>query len=381
MMVSRHAATVAAAASLLLLVACGGGGGGGGGSGSTAARPTPEPPPTRPPSADSPNPAYHLGTTRFTTHQPDVLEQIGAQHAYARGLSGKGVRIGIEDTIVDYTQNVEFGNRVKLRDADGATLSYWHPFGDEPFSDIQSCLRTSTCRAWRGDSGGDDEALNNWVQQIVNQDGWPRRDDAAFVLNEYFSENDAFERLFRWSEVPTPYGSGSHGTIVASVAAGSNVGIAPEATIIPIARNFSDDQVENAFADAALRYTITLLPSAERGQLDDLLASAYQENYAKFDIINRSYGVDLFDPDVISSEIESELRWYRRYLPRTMNAVLQVGTPESPENYPRIRRRQFGATLVRPRGGPSVLRSGATRALLGCCGIKPGIRDHRYIFQ
>ena len=314
MMISKHAATVAAAASLLLLVACGGG------SDSTT---------VRSPSADS-NPAFHLGTTRFTTHQPDVLEQIGAHHAYARGLSGKGVRIGIEDTIVDYTQNVEFGNRVKLRDADGAILSYSHPFGDEPLSDIQSCLRTSTCTDWRGNSGGDDdEARNSWVQQIVNQDGWPTRDDSVFVLDEYFSENDALGQLFRWREVPTPYGSGSHGTIVASVAAGTNVGIAPEATIIPIARNFFDDQVENAFADAALRYWITLLPSAERGQLDNLLASSTRENYAKFDIINRSYGIELFDPDVISSEIGSELQWYRRYLPRTMNAVLQVGTPES----------------------------------------------------
>ena len=318
----------AAAGLLLLLVACGGGGGG---SGPVAGLPTPEPQPEpmRPPSANS-NPAYHLSTIRFSTHQPEVLEQIGAHYAYARGLTGSGVRIGIDDTIVDYTQSAEFGNRVKLRDADGAILSYSHPFGDEPFSDIQSCLRTSTCRAWRGNSQGDDEALNRWVQQIVSGNDWPRRDDSSFVLDEYFSNSDALERLFRWSEVPTPYaGSGPHGTIVASVAAGTNVGVAPEATIIPIARNFSDDQVENAFADAALRSAITFLPSAERGQLDDLLATTYRENYAKFDIINRSYGIDLFDPDVISSEVESELRWYRRYLPKTMNAALQVGTPES----------------------------------------------------
>ena len=324
-MMSKHSATVAAAAGLLLLVACGGGGGG---AGPTAALPTPEPEATRPPSTAS-NPEYYLGTARFTTDQPDVLEQIGAHHAYARGLTGSGVRIGIEDTIIDYTQSSEFGNRVKLRDADGATLSYRHPFGDEPFSDIQSCLRIGTCTAWRGNSRGDGEALNSWVQQIVSENGWPSRDDTSFVLDEYFSENDALQRLFRWSEVPTPYGFGVHGTIVASVAAGTNVGVAPEATIIPIARNFSDDQVENAFADAALRSAITLLPSAERGQLDGLLASAYRENYAKYDIINRSYGIELFDPDVISSEIESEFRWYRQYLPKTMNALLQDGTLES----------------------------------------------------
>ena len=322
---NRYIAIVVAAICLLSLAACGGGGGGG--SRPTIVTPTPEPTPPADPTAD---PAFHLDTARFTTHQPKVLEQIGAHHAYARGLTGRGVRIGIEDTIVDYTQSAEFGNRVKLRDADGATLSYRHPFGDEPSSDIQSCLRAGTCRAWRGASGGGDEALNSWVQQIVSENDWPRRDDSVFVLDEHFSENNALEQLFRWSEVPTPYGgSGPHGTIVASVAAGTNLGVAPEATIIPIASNFSDDQLDNAFADAALRTAITFLPNAERGQLDDLLAGGYRENYAKFDIINRSYGIDLFDPDVISLEIESELQWYRRYLPKTINAALQVGTPGS----------------------------------------------------
>ena len=64
----------------VLLTACGGGGGGGG------SRPTiVEPPPD--PTAD---PAFHLGTARFTTHQPKVFEQIGAHHAYARGPDRQG---------------------------------------------------------------------------------------------------------------------------------------------------------------------------------------------------------------------------------------------------------------------------------------------------
>ena len=92
----------------LLLAACGGGGGGT--TGSAPADPSPTQPPSRPPPTTS-DPAHHLGTARFTTHQPDVLEQIGAHHAYARGLTGRGVRIGIEDTIVDYTQRAEFGKQ------------------------------------------------------------------------------------------------------------------------------------------------------------------------------------------------------------------------------------------------------------------------------
>ena len=88
----RCIATVTVAIGVFLLAACGGGGGG---SGSSMTRPVPQPETPRPPPTSS-NPAYHLGTARFTTHQPNVLEQVGAHHAYARGLTGRGVRIGIE---------------------------------------------------------------------------------------------------------------------------------------------------------------------------------------------------------------------------------------------------------------------------------------------
>ena len=99
----RCIATVTVAIGVFLLAACGGGGGG---SGPSMTRPVPQLETPRPPPTSS-NPAYHLGTARFTTHQPNVLEQVGAHHAYARGLTGRGVRIGIEDTIVDYTQSSE----------------------------------------------------------------------------------------------------------------------------------------------------------------------------------------------------------------------------------------------------------------------------------
>ena len=311
----------------LLLAACGGGGGGT--TGSAPADPSPTQPPSRPPPTTS-DPAHHLGTARFTTHQPDVLEQIGAHHAYARGLTGRGVRIGIEDSVVDYTQRGEFGNRLRLRDADGAVLSHPHYLAENRGSDVDLCLRAGTCRAFRANSQGDDEARNRWVQQIVSRDGWPTRDNSVFVADEHYSASDPFEALYRWSEVPTPYGDAAHGTIVASVAAGQDLGVAPEATIIPVAVDFAArQQQENDFTDAVLRSVIASLPGADRQQVDDALADFYREDYAKFDIINRSYGVALFDPAVISADIDSELRWYRRYLPRTLDAALQVGTPDS----------------------------------------------------
>ena len=246
------------------------------------------------------------------------------------GLTGRGVRIGIEDTIVDYTQTAEFGSRVEVREADGAQLSYSHPLGDEPSSQVDVCQRSGTCTVLPRDSRGDDEAHNRWVQEIVRENGWPTRDDSVFILDEHFSADGSTEQFLRWREVPTPYGNqGSHGTIVASVAAGKRLGVAPEATIIPIARNFSpDEQLEEGLAGASLRYAITLLSNSERTQLDDELADTYRDNYAKFDIINRSYGIPEFDPDVVSSAIASELQWYRQYLPDTLGAIFQIETPD-----------------------------------------------------
>ena len=329
---NRHIAIVVATICLFSLAACGGGGGGG--SRPSIVTPAPEPTPPPDPTAD---PAFHLNTARFTTHQPKVLEQIGAHHAYARGLTGRGVRIGIDDSIVDYTQSGEFGNRVRLRAADGASLAYPRPDGDLFFSDVDTCiLFDPSCSTWEGNSGGDPEAVNSWIRQIVDTDGWPTRDDSVFVVDEYWDVNNPIERLFRWSEVPTPYDTPdaqdtpeSHGTIVASVAAGQNLGVAPGATIIPIAQNLSDDQRANAFADETLRTAVALLPTTNRNILDDELASVQRDNYAKFDIINRSYGVPLFDPNVVSSAVDSELQWYRRYLPKYLNALLQADRPDA----------------------------------------------------
>ena len=319
-------AVVVAAICLLSLPACGGSGGGG----SRLPIVTPAPEPTHPPDPTA-DPAYHLSTARFTMHQPKVLEQIGAHHAYARGLTGKGVRIGIDDTTVDYTQTAEFGNRVKLTAADGASLVYNHPDGDLFFSDVDNCIWSDpTCNIWTGNSRGDPEAVNSWVRQIVDENGWPIQDDSVFVVDEYYDENNQIEGFYRWWEVPTPYGQvGSHGTIVASIAAGQNLGVAPEATIIPIAQNLTDDQRPSDFADETVRHVIQLLPTADRRNFDDVIASDYRNEYGKFDIINRSYGEAIFDPNVISQEIDSDLRWYEQYLPKTLDAILQINTSDA----------------------------------------------------
>ena len=316
--------TVALVISVFLLAACGGGGGSRPDSG------TPPPPPDRraPPPPATADPTYHLGTARFTTHQPAVLEQVGAHHAYAKGLTGRGVRIGIEDSIVDYTQSAEFGSRVRLRNADGAELSYLHPFGDEPFSDVWRCRASGTCRIRRGDSQGDEEAHNDWVRQIVREDGWPKRDDSAFFLDEHYPRDGTASEWYRWREIPTPYGrEGSHGTNVASVAAGTRLGVAPGATIIPVATNLTDDQSAENDADALLLREIAALPPASRRQLDEEIAAIVRTRYERFDIINRSFGVPNTDLVALLNNartIDDQIAWYRANLPKTLRAEWQA---------------------------------------------------------
>ena len=324
---------------LLLLVACGGGGSGGGGS--RIPDPTlpkvcsdgsevPADQVCPPPPLTTSDPEFHLATERFTTHQPNVLEQIGAHHAYAKGLTGKGVRIGIDDTIVDYTQSAEFGSRIKLTDAEGATLYYDRFDGNELFGDVHNCLSDPECQAWRVNSGGDAEELNRVVRQVVRDAGMPRRDDSVFVFDEYHRSTDnLFASLLEWKEVPTPYEDGTHGTSVASIAAGKSLGVAPEATIIPIAKNLTGDQRAEGRVEDLFRGVVEALPSGLRGVLDDQLADFYQDYYAKFDIINRSFGRRASFGAILNEH--SAVQWHLDYLPNTLDAWSQVGTPSAEE--------------------------------------------------
>ena len=320
---NRYIAIVVAAICLLSLAACGGGGGGG--SRPTIVAPTPEPTPPPDPTAD---PAYHLTTARFTQHQPKVLEQIGAHHAYARGLTGRGVRIGIDDSIVDYTQDAEFGNRVRIRASDGAVLAYSRPEAEIVFDDVATCvLHDPSCNYWIGESNGDPDAVNSWVRQVVDTEGWPISDDSVFIVDEAHNPNDPIARLFRWYEVPTPYGGGAHGTAVASTAAGRTLGVATGSTIIPLANNLTDDQAGVELATNILRQEIASVPLNIRQELDDFVANTQRSNYAKFDIINRSYGFNDRTLGLIATA--EDVQWMANYLPKTLRAIWQVDTPDA----------------------------------------------------
>lgn len=307
------------AIAVLQIAACGGGGG---------SNIRPDTPAQRPPSQTQADPAPYLRSERFTMHQPQVLEQIGAHHAYANGLTGRGVRIGIEDTIVDYTQRDEFGNRVRLREADGASLVYWRPPGRENSYDAARCLLNPQCAAYTIDSQGDDDAYNREVEDIVGRDGWPTHDDEAYIIDDHYSESDPIGRLYRAWEIPTPYGEGFHGTAVGSTAAGQRLGVAPGAVIVPIATNLTEDQHDELLVAAELLSLVAFLPPAERTRLDQIVADEQRNEYAKFDIINRSYGPESPpDPQADALAVAEIDGFLRTNLPATRRALLQLDRP------------------------------------------------------
>lgn len=267
----------------------------------------------------------HLRTKRFRTHQPKVLEQIGAHHAYAKGLTGRGVRIGIEDSVVDYTQRNEFGNRVKTTGHEGAQLYYWRPltFGWE----IDACIDRKTCDGWVGNSEQVDDFHNAAVRHIVEKEtGWPRPGRRVYIEDNAFPDDDSLLAFWHTWEVPSPYGNENHGTAVASVAAGRNFGVAPQATIIPRATDLSPSQAEISAAETEFKWAIITSPVNERQWWDRQLTKVTREYWRKFDIVNRSYGSGISLEQAYYT-LDEDL-WYQRWLPRYRRAEFQMDTPD-----------------------------------------------------
>ena len=68
----------------------------------------------------------YLQDPKFKTYQPQ-LKDINTHYAYARGATGKGVKIGIHDDFVDIRNslNGEFFGRIQF---ENTLLAYRHPF-------------------------------------------------------------------------------------------------------------------------------------------------------------------------------------------------------------------------------------------------------------
>ena len=278
-----------------------------------------------------------LADERVAVFQPNVLEMIGAHHAYARGLTGRGVRIGIDDDIVSY-RLPEFEGRISF---EGANLLYPLFPDDERYPDAQTCDQAAgsereelKCRVFFYSSSVESNLFDTLaVRWIIARNGWPSEGETWYLRNDAYEDGD----WDRWAIIPhggrgrNPDGGYStHGTAVASVAAGRDFGVAPGATIVPIAKDFSSEgQSAQTMTERSLLQYIRGLPAADQARLDAEVATDITASYTNYDIINRSFGIGVFDPASISALLDDETQWwgerFRKILPQTWRAVMQTG--------------------------------------------------------
>ena len=278
-----------------------------------------------------------LADERMAVFQPNVLEMIGAHHAYARGLTGKGVRIGIDDDIVSY-RLPEFEGRISF---EGANLLYTLFPSDDRYSNAETCDQATgsereelKCRVFSYSSGIDNNLFDTLaLRYIIARNGWPGEGETYYLRNDAYEDGD----LYRWAIVPHGGRGGNaegdlstHGTAVASVAAGRDFGVAPGATIVPIAKDFSSEgQSAQTRTERSLLSYIRGLPEDEQAAIDSGVAEAITDGYSNYDIINRSFGIPVFDPASISALLDDETQWwgegFRKILPQTWRAIMQTG--------------------------------------------------------
>ena len=228
-------------------------------------------------------------------------EGLNAEHAYARGLSGRGVRIGIDDFGVDIL-HPQFAGRVQRA---GSFLTRKIPYDYGP-DDLEEAFNAcwdeaAGCRVFEIDAGGDRALIEHYAHRIIELWGrfpdeyhtWFIRDlsraaDGWYAIPGLYTRRH-YDRRDRPYSDWVPY----HGTAVASVAAGWFYGVAPGATIVPV--------LLNGFWNTHFR------GDAYRTGDDASKARAYRDFLSHFDIINHSYGT-FFEQSYLSLGFEDRLR-------------------------------------------------------------------------
>lgn len=208
---------------------------------------------------------------------------------------------------------------------------YWRPLAfleeSESFSECANPFG-KTCRVFEINAGGDYETIQDFARRIIENLGHPSNNNTWFIRDT--SQDD----LFAWYEFPAVYdqreGEGMHGTTVASVAVGWNFGVAPGARVVPLSINF-DEQDEEQIVVQTILNNPTLLGMTP-GEFDRLLADGIKDNFANYDIINRSYGSGSADWGLhVQAIIDNIYGWtdFKINFPRWSRALMQLDVPEA----------------------------------------------------
>ena len=139
------------------------------------------------------------------------------------------IRIGIEDTPVDFT-NPAFHGRVVL---EGATFAYWRPLaGQAAQNAFAACTEEAPCRVFHMDSNGDSALREDRARAVLEHMGLPEGNNRWFLYDRAQGDRG-------WYELPGVEDY-FHGSLVASVALGGRFHPFPfpDPVIVPMARNF-----------------------------------------------------------------------------------------------------------------------------------------------
>ncbi len=282
---------------------------------------TPTDPPTTP--TDPPTAPTAIDIRLRLQNQPE-LEKVNAREAYERRLNGQGVRIGIQDDFVDF-KNAEFSGRISFEQA---SLTYWIP--------------PRTVRPSPGARIIVVPTVNDVVsraRQFIEEEGYPRLNNSVFI--RVASEASYYEIPAFGQRNMNNVMLRTHGTQVASVAAGRTLGVAPGATIVPLATPLDSDLENQRVLAEDWRGTIEVIknPPVDFSQsdiagFDQRVAGQLNEFYRGFHVINRSYGPTL-GPEasikVIYDRQASERvyeEWLRTNLPQYYRAFTQQSLPD-----------------------------------------------------
>ena len=238
---------------------------------------------------------------RFTVDQPQVLAQIGAQHAYALGLEGKGVSIAIEDAVIDFLIEDEFGEPVALSADAGARLAYRVGNGEHWSSPVRQCAySTPRCTRIEIDAEGGAEAVNRLVHERAHRKGWDKTENVLYIADTQRSENDPAGQVLRWWEMPSPQAE-NHATLIASIAAGARHGVAAQATLIPAAIDLQEggDHFIVSAQKWTVREQIEAMDEAAREEVDKTWADDLAVRYTNADIYVRAYSEPWWRPHFI----------------------------------------------------------------------------------